>query len=219
MKPSTPDERLILHFTHVNNLPKIIADGAVYADAVVGARLQTEVGDLTIKARRRTYQVTCGPGGHPCDYVPFYFAPRSPMLYKIAIGGVPHYQDGQNALVYLVSTIGDVTRRGLPWAFSNGNCGAFLTEYFDDLALLDTEVDWVLQHATMWHDTADDPTRATRRAAEFLVHERFPWTLVRGLVVRTTDAADAVRQALQNAESLLDVAVRPRWYYNGARYR
>ena len=135
-----PESRPIMHFTHMDHLPEIIEGGYLYADSLVGNRLRREVGDRGIKGNRRVYEVTCGPRGHPCDYVPFYFAPRSPMLYKIAIGGVEQYQDGQDPLVYLLTTIGSVLDRNLPWVFSNGNCGSYLTEYFDDLALLNTEV-------------------------------------------------------------------------------
>ena len=141
------------------------------------------------------------------------------MLYKLGIGGVPHYQDGQDLLVYLVGTIGDVVRAGLPWVFSNGNCGARLTEYYDDLRLLDSKVDWPLMRALMWKDTADDPTRATRRAAEFLVHERMPWSLIRGLVTRTEATADLVRGLLSVKGQTLQVVVRPSWYYDGERFR
>lgn len=123
----SPKDRAILHFTHLRHLGTIITGGSILADALVGNRLQHEVGDLGIKANRRTFPVTCGPGGYPCDYVPFYFAPCSPMLYKIAVGGVPHYQDGQDPLVYLVSRIGDVVDASLNWVFSDGNCGAVLT--------------------------------------------------------------------------------------------
>ena len=77
-----------MHFTHVDNLRQILADGVLYSDVLVGSRLRTEVGDRQIKADRRRYPVTCEPGGYPADYVPFYFAPRSPMLYRIARGGV-----------------------------------------------------------------------------------------------------------------------------------
>jgi ssDNA thymidine ADP-ribosyltransferase, DarT len=140
------------------------------------------------------------------------------MLYKIAIGGVEHYREGQDPLVYLVSAITDVLQAGIPWVFSNGNCGARLTEYYDDLTLLDTKVDWPLQMARMWRATADDPTRATRRAAEFLVHQRLPWSLVRELVVRTEATASTVRELLTSLGQNLRVVVRPDWYYQGHRF-
>lgn len=181
-----PVDRDILHFTHVSNLMAIMTRGFLLADSGVGAQLRCEVGDRGIKAARRELDVTRGPGGHPCDYVPFYFAPRSPMLYKIA---------------------------------GNGNCGAHLTEYFDDLSELDTEVDWPIQAATMWNSTADDPTRATRRAAEFLVHQWMPWTHVRDLTVRTRAMANLVGGMLTQTAQSRPITVRPEWYYQGSRYR
>jgi len=208
-----------MHFTHIDNLPHIVADAALRPDASVGDRLLTEVGDRDIKAARRQHVVTCEPGGCPADYVPFYFAPRSPMLYRIARGGVAHYQDGQTSLVYLVTTIDEVSRAGPSWVFSNGNCGAPTTEYFNDLRMLDTAVDWDLQEAVMWADSADEPNRATRRAAEFLVHRHVPWPVIRWLVVRTSATAAAVQGILDGVGSSQRVVVRPRWYYNGRKYR
>jgi ssDNA thymidine ADP-ribosyltransferase, DarT len=140
------------------------------------------------------------------------------MLYRIARGGVAHYQDGQTPLVYLVTTIEDVRRAELRWVFSNGNCGAPTTEYFNDLHLLDAKVDWNLQEAIMWNDTADDPSRATRRAAEFLVHRQMPWRVIRWVVARTTATATAVEELCSDAGSQR-VLVRPRWYFNGRKYR
>jgi len=214
-----PLDRDILHFTHLSHLPTIMSEGCLLADSLVGERLQNEVGDRGIKDARRRLDVTCGPGGHPCDYVPFYFAPRSPMLYKIAVGGVPHYQDGQDPLVYLRSTIGDVIRVGLPWVFSNGNCGAYLTEYFQNLGVIDAKIDWPLQYATRWNSNADDPTRATRRAAEFLVHSVMPWSLVREVVVRNAETGSLVAQLLNAAGHQRSVTVRPEWYYQGSKFR
>jgi hypothetical protein len=54
------------------------------------------------------------------DYVPFYFAPRSPMLYKLHKGGVPNYTNGQDPLVYLVSSAEAVAASGASFVFSGG---------------------------------------------------------------------------------------------------
>ncbi|HEY3262588.1 MAG TPA: DarT ssDNA thymidine ADP-ribosyltransferase family protein, partial [Pseudonocardiaceae bacterium] len=69
--------------------------------------------------------------------------------------------------------------------------------------------------ATMWSDTADDPTRATRRAAEFLAHRQVPWALIGQVVARTTATGRAVREILNDACSSQQVIVRRGWYYNG----
>ncbi|GAA4977804.1 DUF4433 domain-containing protein [Pseudonocardia tropica] len=219
MQLPAPADRDILHFTHVGNLPAILDQGRLLADSAVGDHLRREVGDRDIKDDRRRLVVTCGPGGHPCDYVPFYFAPRSPMLYRIARGGVSHYQDGQDPLVYLRSTIGAALHSGRPWVFSNGNCGAHLTEYFDDLRELDGRIDWPLQYARMWSMTAEDPSRPTRRAAEFLVHTWMPWSHVLQVVVRTPTMATHVQGVLADAGAERPVVVRPEWYYVGAKFR
>lgn len=213
-----PPERQILHFTHVSHLASVIAQGGLLADALVGDALTTEVGDRQIKAARRTLTVSCGPGGHPCDYVPFYFAPRSPMLYRIAKGGVEQYHDGQDPLVYLASRIEDVDGAERPWVFSDGNCGSMLTRYYDDLDRLDDAVDWPLQEAKWWNSTAEDPNRATRRAAEFLVHQTMPWELVRGLVVRTDATRSLVQSILDESGAEKRIVVRPHWYYEGPGY-
>jgi len=57
-----------------------------------------------IKDRRARKRVPAGPGGTVADYVPFYFAPRSPMLYAITRGLVPGYDGGQSSVVHLVTS-------------------------------------------------------------------------------------------------------------------
>lgn len=69
----------VYHFTHIDHLAGIIADGLVCDTEVAGALTQ-EVGNHGIKASRRRIPVKAGPGGVVADYVPFYFAPRCPMM-------------------------------------------------------------------------------------------------------------------------------------------
>ena len=52
-----------------------------------------------IQDRRATTRVPCGAEGVLHDYVPFYFAPRSPMLYTIHKGNVESYREGQAPVI------------------------------------------------------------------------------------------------------------------------
>ena len=93
---TTPKRGLLYHFTHVSNLAAIAAHG-IFCDSNIDEshRLTTDVGQQGIKAGRRLRQVPIVPGGVVADYVPFYFAARSPMLGSIHTGRVPTYSGGQ----------------------------------------------------------------------------------------------------------------------------
>jgi ssDNA thymidine ADP-ribosyltransferase, DarT len=171
------------------------------------------VGDRGVKAWRRTKRIRVGPGGIAADYVPFYFAPRSPMLFKIWRHGVEQYPEGrQEPLIYLVTALDAVERLGLPFVFSDGNCAKDITDVFDDLSDLD-KVDWLLMKQKMWNDTASDGDRMRRRMAEFLVYDRVPWSAFLGVGTMTGEVADRVRNILASFGLSGDVIVKRDWYY------
>ncbi|MFI7606706.1 DUF4433 domain-containing protein [Micromonospora sp. NPDC049366] len=217
-----PEPTLIMHFTHIDNLPGILKAGKLFSDSGVGSQLATNVGAAEIKARRRQRIVPCTPGGVVADYVPFYLAPRSPMMYRIACDhrdGKPGcYPGGDDPLVYLVSSVERVDAAGLDWVASDGNCSVGLTSFsarLDDLAAL---IDWPLLRARVWKDIPEDMDRMRRRAAEFLVHREFPLNLVIGYAVRTDERQEQVKQLLRDAGMIEPyVRVRPDWYYGYER--
>lgn len=207
--------RPIMHFTHVENLPGILAAGCLQADSLVdrSSALRVEAGDLAVKARRKQRRVPLAPFGRVADYVPFYFAPRSPMLLTLASGNVPTYSGGQDPLVYLVSSAKAVTAAGRPCLFSDGNCASPLTQFFGDLALLGSAVDWELMTARMWANTPDDQDRMRRRMAEFLVHQRAPVSCASLIVARHETMKRRVEAILADHGTVVPVAVRPWWYF------
>ncbi|MFG3703924.1 DUF4433 domain-containing protein [Micromonospora sp. NPDC047670] len=217
-----PEQALIMHFTHIDNLPAILTAGRLVADNVVGERLVTDVGSAAIKASRRTRRVTCPPGGVVADYVPFYFAPRSPMMYRIAreheAGKPGCYPGGDDPLVYLVSSVDRVHAAGLPWVASDGNCAASLTCFSPRLSDLAHLVDWPLMREKVWKDVPEDQDRMRRRMAELLVHQEFPLDLIAGYVVRTPQRETQLRHVLRSA-GIIDayVVVRADWYYGFTR--
>ncbi|MFC3980774.1 type II toxin-antitoxin system toxin DNA ADP-ribosyl transferase DarT [Streptosporangium jomthongense] len=208
-------DRRIYHFTHVKNLPRILKEGALLSDSLVqaGQKLTVEVGDLHVKKQRRSMKVTLPPGGCPADYVPFYFAPRSPMLYVINKGGVEQYREGQEPLIYLVSSVDRIVSEQLDWVFTDGNCASGITEYFNDLENLKQAVDWPLMGSMIWKNTAEDPDRMRRRMAEFLVHRQVPRNCLLGIATKTKEIEKEVKEIFQKRNESIYVDTRSNWYY------
>lgn len=208
-------EQRLFHFTHVRHLPDILAEKRLLSDSAMQGRggVPMECGDRDVKAERRTRQVTVPPCGCPADYVPFYFAPRSPMLFVISRGGVSTYREGQPPLVYLVTSVDAVRASGRPYVFSDGNCANEITRHFNDLSMLPSVVDWEIMEARYWANTADDGDRMRRRMAELLVHEHLPVTALQEIATYDHDHAQEVQHLLREAGAEIPVTVRREWYY------
>ncbi|MGH7750135.1 MAG: type II toxin-antitoxin system toxin DNA ADP-ribosyl transferase DarT, partial [Candidatus Dormibacteria bacterium] len=175
----------LYHFTSIHHLASIIERGLLCDNGAAACLLAVEVGNRNIKERRRRRAVPVSPRGAVADYVPFYFAPRSPMLYSIAMGNVPEYTGGMDPLVYLVTTADRLAELGLPMLFTDRNA-VLETAYFTrDLADLDAVIDWPLMRARMWNNTSDEPDRRERRMAECLVHRQVPWRAIEYVAART----------------------------------
>lgn len=206
----TTDPRL-LHFTHVENLAGIMASGLV-ADQHKPAGT-VECADLGIKERRRSQAVLAGPGGVVADYAPFYFAPRSPMLYRIHKGGVATYSGRQDELAYLVTRVSRVQQLNLDWAATDRNAALATAKYTDQAAALASHIDWEVMEALTWTNTPTDGSRRERRMAEFLVHQALPWAAVVGIVAQTAAMATRVETITESSSHRPRVAVVPQWYF------
>jgi ssDNA thymidine ADP-ribosyltransferase, DarT len=216
--PEAPPRTLIYHFTHLDNMESILAAGHVACDILVRQQATfTEVGDAAIKDRRRQRVIPVDPGGTVADYVPFYFAPRSPMMFRIFYDhrdATPdRYPAGVDPLVYLVSSVETIVSAGLTWVGSDGNSTMDPTRFTTDLPELVSLVDWPLMTEKYWKNTPEDGDRVRRRAAEFLVHQRVPLSAILGYAVRTGQRAEELAEVLaRHGQQDSYVAVRPEWY-------
>lgn len=195
MAPIT--NRRIYHFTDFGNIPKIVEAGGLRCDAYMarGAIGFTECADVGIKGARRMKRVPVHPYGFVGDYVPFYYAPRSPMMSAISYGSVPGYTDSKN-LVYLVSSLEAVDSAGLTWACSDGNARTGTTQFFNSWTDLEGQTDWEIMGAKYWNNTETDGDCKRRRMAEFLVLDSFPLDLVNAIFVHSQGVADKIRSNL-----------------------
>jgi hypothetical protein len=195
-------------------LPLILSDGALLCKSEMNrrGRVFRNIAHQTIQDRRATTAVPCCRGGCLHDYVPFYFAPRSPMLYSISRGNVAGYAEGQEPVLHLVTHAQHVGAAALPFAFTNGHATVYPSGFWDDLNRL-AEVDWSVMPLIYWNDTLSDPDRKRRRQAEFLLYHACPWTIITEIGVINARMKAWVETKLQFAEHSPAVTVRRDWYY------
>lgn len=206
-----PANILIYHITDVSNLTNIIAAEGLHSEAnlqLAGVQ-PTVIGHSNIK-RRRLQEITvpCCGNRFVGEFVPFYFCPRSPMLFTINRGNTGRTPGCQSQIVHLVSSVEIAMGLGRKWAFSDGNAGAYLTDFFAGVADL-AQLDWGIIGSTDWAGEF----RRDKKAAEFLVADFFPWTAVRAIGCYNSATSQEVTRLLRGQLHTPQVRVRTDWYY------
>lgn len=201
-----PEHVLTYHITDVENLPGILAAGGLRSDAAMAGGNPKVVGHAHIKERRMKIRVPCCGGRFVGEFVPFYFCPRSPMLYTINLGNTGLPPGCQRTIVHLVSTVAAGVGLGRAWAISDGNAGAAYSQFFADVNALNG-LDWPAIRATDWRGMTN------QKSAEFLVADFFPWAGIQAVGCHNKEVAARVRDLAHSQHHRPAVAVEPGWYY------
>jgi hypothetical protein len=207
----------VYHITHVNNLARIINAEGIWSDRErIDRGIDCDlVGMSSIKRRRlEELEVDCHPGTRVGEYVPFYFCPRSIMLFILHRGNHPEvaYKGGQESIVHLEADLRTVVhsaeQQSRKWAFTTRNAGAYVVNFRNSLDHLD-DVDW---NAVAAHDFRDAVVKEGKQA-EFLLHKSFSWHLVERIGVYTEAMASKVSSLIAGAKMRPPVQRVPGWYY------
>lgn len=136
------------------------------------------------------------------------------MLYVIHCANHPEliYRGGQDSIIHLEADLHKVVQwansKGVKWAFSRSNAGAYHTEFYADLQDLD-KLNWNAIAATDFRD----PDIKEGKQAEFLVYGYFPFGLVERIGVSSKTIQSQVLRMLQHSNYRPRVAVRKNWYF------
>ena len=209
-----PDEPKIYHIVHIDRLVSIMADDCLWCDAEMATRTSsgTTIGMNSIKERRLTNPLDSHPDVCVGDCVPFYFCPRSVMLYVISQANHLEldYRGGQGPIVHLEAdlrrTVAWANRKKRRWAFTTSDAGSLFFDDFSDFTDLD-KVNWNAVQTDDWQGCKDG------KQAEFLVEASFPWEMVSRIAVNSKGMYAKVQHALHGARHRPSVEVRPDWYY------
>ncbi len=218
---SIPRQPKIYHILHVDRLASVLADGFLWSDKVAQERASagTVIGMGEIKRRRMLEnRIASHPGLMVGDCVPFYFCPRSVMLYLIHQGNHPEleYRGGQKPIIHLEAdlhrTIDEANLQGRRWAFTLSNAGS---RYYEDRADLSRlgEINWDAVEARKWSGSGVDPAIKEGKQAEFLLEDRFTWNLVERIGVHSLTAYQQVSDLLKQASNRPELEILADWYY------
>lgn len=213
-----PKNIKIYHIVHIDRLRSILQSGGLYCDAHVvnNALPGTTIGISRIKEQRRTHSLTSYPKLYVGDCVPFYFCPRSVMLYIIwrANHQKLTYRGGQKPIIHLVADLKQVVNwannHQKRWAFTTSNAGAKSFHDYNSLNNLN-KVNWDAVSARFW---SDEDIKA-KKQAEFLMEEFFPWHLIESIGVRSKHVLTDVEEIINsNSNSYKPkVSVETKFYY------
>ena len=210
-----PDNPKIYHIFHVNNLPSILKANGLYSDSkmIENGTITTAIGMDKIK-RRRLHELTLEshPGLYVGQCVPFYFCPRSVMLFIFDRANHPDvtYKGGQGPIIHLESdlrrTVEWADQNNIRWAYSLTNAGSRYFEDRCDLENLD-EINWQTVNSNQWAGKGE------QKQAAFLIENFFHWNLVDRIGVHSQGIATQVLRDLAHSGHKPRVEILRNWYY------
>ena len=77
--------RYAFRILHIDNMRHVMKYGLVHNDSPFASDSFVPIDDMSVMDARSTKQLP--DGSFLSEYIPFYFGPRSPMLYNIKISG------------------------------------------------------------------------------------------------------------------------------------
>lgn len=218
---TVPTQPKIYHIVHVDRLPSIIVNGYLWCDAEVVRRTPagTTIGMNDIKERRlNDLFLTSYPELHVGDCVPFYFCPRSIMLYIIYCcnNSSLTYRGGQEPIVHLQADLHNcvawAAQHDKRWAFTLSNAGAYYFEDRCNLAQL-SEINWQAVRTNRWSGSGISSSIKEGKQAEFLLEYCFPWHLIERIGVHSEVIYKKVANVLPVGGHRPQVEIKTDWYY------
>lgn len=220
-----PKPLRIFHITAIPNLGSIAKSKMLHSNGVLQKKklAHENIAYQGAQGTRATKLVAKPPGGVVHDYVPFYFAPRSPMLMTIDKGNVEGCPYRQQHIAHLQTTVEIVVEKGLPFVFYDYNATLSIATCYNNLKDLD-KINWELFHETpqmdgyckYFHSRVDDSRyilRRETRQAEFLVYNSVPLNLIQLVGVYNAEKAAEVKQIFDDAKIDIKIEVKPAWYF------
>jgi hypothetical protein len=213
MPESKKRPTLIFRITHYNNLEFTLLNGIYCSNSKDADANYINIGHRNLIDKRGRRVVPLSPFGVLNDYVPFYFAPKSPMLYSIFKNNIDGFSGSQKDVIYLVSSIETIKDANKEFVFTDGHAYELISKFYNKLNDLN-KIDWKLMGEKYWHNTESDNDRMRKRMAEFLVYQLVPVNCILAIVVYNDKIKSVVDSIQDKCNTGIKILIKPNWYYD-----
>jgi hypothetical protein len=161
-----PDTIWLYRITHIHNMVHDLLHGLFIAKSPTSNPDYLQIGDSTLIDYRKEIAAPDPPGGTLSDYVPFYFGPRSPMLFQVATGWEDIQQYPQEEIIYYITSVPVIKEHRLEYFYTDGHARSLTSiPYTEDDGF--EKLDWDAIFATNWRSDERDLRRKEKNNQSF----------------------------------------------------
>jgi ssDNA thymidine ADP-ribosyltransferase, DarT len=209
----TPELGLLFRIVHVANLPWVVENGLHCASGGLRDPNFVEIGNPDLIQKRAVRRVPISPYGSFSDYVPFYFTPKSIMLYNIETGynGIVRRQSRE--IVILVASCQSLVDNCVTVLFTDRHADSATAAWSADRNGLAATIDWDILCRHDFGRSDSYPDKKERYQAEAFNHRHVPPVALLAVGCVSEEVRRKVEDVIRRARSTLRVVVRPGWCF------
>lgn len=205
-------KRFVYRIIHRDNLLDLLTHGLVNRMHENATKDFVIIDDTDVIDWRIIEPVKIRGYGSIGDYIPFYFTPRSIMLFNI-ITGFRHpkvLKRNKDEIIVIRCLIKELARRP-QWFFTDGQ--ALTSKHYNNLVYLD-QIGWESIQASVFNKTRNDPDRQRRYQAEFLVFETVPIECIESLTVYDEAMRSWVESLVKSKNLSIAVHIHKSYFFD-----
>lgn len=155
---------------------------------------------------REDYRIPIDNGGGLGEYIPFYFAGHTPMLYMIKNGLNGVVKRPQEDIAFLVSDYQKVKNASLRFMFTDRHGKMAVANFFRAEKDFD-QLDWDSIKTRYWKSDESNLEKRDLKQAEFLIHYHVPVHCIQCIVVKNLERKEYFDRILHGLKLSIPVYV------------
>jgi hypothetical protein len=177
--------KYIFRMVHWQNVEYILSHGMCCRGHEKEDQNYINIGMRSLIADRHEHPIPIEGKGNLGEYVPFYFAGHSPMLYLIRDGKSGVERRPQEDIVFILCKYETIKEEGMSFLFTDRNAKIAVANFYEDETDFD-KLDWESIKTRNWASDNSNLSRRDLKQAEFLIHQHVPVNCIHALIVKTS---------------------------------